>query len=100
MPRTYRHVKGLEEEIFIMKAEGKTNREIRELYGLSKKQMANLITRHNRREEKKAKGIIPLRRGRPPKDTLITDKEKDYEIKRLRMENQLLRDFLRLAGRR
>jgi len=92
----------LGEEIFKLKEEGKTNREIGELYGLSKKQMTNLITRHNRREEKKALGIVPRRSGRPPKNAEPsgkTDKEKDYEIKRLRMENKLLRDFLHLAGR-
>ena len=70
MPRTYRRVKGLEEEIFRLKEEGKTNREIRELYGLSEKQMKNLITRHNRREEKKAMGILPRRPGCPPKGAL------------------------------
>ena len=33
------------------------------------------------------------------KDNLITDNEKDYVIKRLKMENELLRDFIRLAGK-
>ena len=77
MPRTYRHVKGFEEEIFRLKAEGKINREIRELYGSSEKHMKNLIIRHNRREEKKAMGILPRCPGRPPKGSHITDREKD-----------------------
>jgi transposase-like protein len=42
----------------------------------------------------------PKRRGRTQKDGLKTDKEKDNEIKRLKMENDLLRDFLHLAGRK
>lgn len=52
MPRGYVHVKLIEREIFQMKAKGKRNREIREQYGLSEKQLKNLITRHNRAEER------------------------------------------------
>jgi hypothetical protein len=44
-------------------------------------------------------GITPRRRGRPPKGYKLTEDEKDNEIKRLKMENELLRDFLRAAGR-
>jgi transposase len=42
----------------------------------------------------------PRRRGRPPKGNRVTEKDKDNEIKRLTMENELLRDFLRVCGRR
>jgi len=52
MPRSYVHVKLIEKEIFEMKAAGKSNRKIREQYGLSEKQLKNLITRHNRAEER------------------------------------------------
>ena len=48
MPRSYEHVKTLEKEIFEQKAQGKSNREIREQYGLNKKQLGGLITRHNK----------------------------------------------------
>jgi hypothetical protein len=47
-----------------------------------------------------ADGIVPRRRGRLPKGFLTTEQEKDNEIKRLKMENELLRDFLRIAGRK
>lgn len=100
MPRHYKHIKLLEGEIFEQKAQGKSNREIREQYGLSEKQMENLITRHNKSERQIEAGIVPRRRGRPPKGYKANDNEKDYEIKRLRMENELLRDFLRAAGRK
>ena len=100
MPRSYDHVKLIEKEIFQMKANGKSNREIREYYGLSKKQLGNLITRHNRGEERLQAGILPRRRGRPPKGYQPTEQEKDNEIKLLKMENELLRDFLRIAGRK
>ena len=100
MPRSYDHVKLIEKEIFQMKAKGKSNREIREYYGLSKKQLGNLITRHNRGEKRLQAGIFPRRRGRPPKGYQPTEQEKDNEIKLLKMENELLRDFLRIAGRK
>lgn len=99
MPRSYLHVKVLEKEIFEQKAQGKSNREIREQYSLSKKQMENLITRHNKTEKLLNAGITPRRRGRPPKGCTLTEANKDNEIKRLKMENELLRDFLRAAGR-
>ena len=100
MPRSYLHIKVLEEEIFEQKGQGKGNREIREQYGLSEKQMENLITRRNKREGLLKVGIVPQRRGRSPKGYKSIEGEKDNEIKRLKMENELLRDFLRVAGRK
>ena len=99
MPRSYLHIKIIEKTIFDEKAQGKSNREIREKYGLSKKQMENLITRHNKAERLIEAGIAPRRRGRPPKGYKLSEDEKDNEIRRLKMENELLRDFLRAAGR-
>jgi transposase len=100
MARKYTHIKKIEAEILEMKSQGKTKREIAEHFGLSKEQVKNLINRHNRAERKKEAGILPRRKGRPPKGYVLTEQEKDNEIKRLKMENELLRDFLRLAGRR
>ena len=100
MRRSYVHVKLIEKEIFEMKASGKSNREIREQYELSERQLKNLITRHNRTEERLQAGILPRHRGRPPKRNQPTELEKDNEIRRLKMENELLRDFLRVAGRK
>jgi transposase len=100
MPRSYEHVMVIEKEIFERKAQGKSNREIREQYGLSKKQLENLINRHNRAEMLLEVGIVPRRRGRLSKGNKPSEMEKDKEIKRLQMENELLRDFLRAAGRK
>ena len=52
------------------------------------------------RSEKEIAQIAPRRRGRPQKERILTGKEKDTEIKRLTMENDLLRSFLQAAGRR
>lgn len=100
MPRSYMHIKTVEKEIFELKEQGKSNREIREQYGLSVKQLKNLITRHNRAEKQVLVGMLPRRRGRPPKGNKLTGVEKDNELNRLKMENQLLRDFLLAVGRR
>lgn len=48
------------------------------------------------RERKKDTQGIPKSRGRKPAKTLA---EYKYENKRLRMENELLRDFLRFTER-
>ena len=100
MARGYTHIKMLEEKIFEMKANGKTNREIAEHFGLSIIQIKNLINRHNQAQKRKEAGILPGRPGRPSKGYKSTEQEKDNQIKRLKMENELLRDFLRHAGRR
>lgn len=84
-----------------LKTEGKTNREIAEFFGLKDiKAVKNIVTLHNRKQRAQAAGILPKRRGRPSKGYLPTDQEKDNEIKRLKMENELLRSFLQIAGRR
>lgn len=101
MPRSYTQVKAFESEILLMKEAGKTNREIAEHFGFKDKYVVKqLIARRNRNERKVQAGIEPRRRGCPPKGYQDTEKWKDNEIKRLKMENELLRDFLRLAGRR
>jgi len=99
MARSYQHVKALETEVFKLKGEGWTNREIAEHFGLGKVQLKNLITRHNQQHKKMAFGLTPKKRGRPRKNEPLTHQEKDYEIKRLKMENELLRDFLRGIGK-
>jgi len=101
MARKYTHIKAMEPEIRQMKEEGKTSREIAEHFGFKDKYVVKqLISRENRNKRKAQAGIPPRRPGRPAKGDPITDKEKDYEIKRLKMENKLLRDFLHLVGRR
>lgn len=78
-----------------MKKEGKTNREIAEEFGLANKDVVKqLLTRERRKEEKLKLGILPRSKGRPRKEGA------EAELERLRMENQLLRDFLQLTGRK
>jgi len=100
MKRSYKHMKEIESKIHEMRARGKTHKEIATHFGLNEVQVKNLINRHNRAQKKIAAGILPLRKGRRPKDYVQTEHDKDNAIKRLKMENELLRDFLRHAGRR
>ena len=111
MPREYRHIQEYEKEILELKAQGKTGREIREKFGFSKKQYENFITRYNRRQDKIAAGISIKKKGRPAKDSIVTEEDKladlryklarkDARIKQLEMENELMRDFLSLTERK
>ena len=111
MPRGYRHIKDYEKEILELRAQGKTGREIQEKFGFSKKQYENFITRYNRRQDKIAAGIAITKKGRPAKDSIVTEEDKladlrykltrkDARIKQLEMENELMRDFLSLTERK
>lgn len=97
MKRSWANIKELEPQILAMRAAGKTRCEIGEKLGLSKIQIKNWINRHNRAAEREENGLPPKRRGRKPAVTL---QEYKCENKRLKMENELLRDFLHAAGRK
>ena len=103
MPRKYEKVQELLPIIQERLKEGKTQREIAEEYGLKDKYVVKeLLKREHRKEKKKAVRIILRPKGRPRKDDTPRDltAELTYEIKRLKMENELLRDFLSLTGRK
>jgi len=101
--RSYTHVQVLLPEIKAMLAEGKTQREVAEYYGLKDKYVVKqLLIRERRKEGKLEAGILPRPKGRPGKDAAPSDivTEQAREIRRLQMENELLRDFLRYTGRK
>jgi len=89
-------IKEFEEKILTMRAEGKSRQEIANKLGLSKRQIKDWICRYNRRVASSGSGL-PKQRGRK---AAVTLQEYKYENKRLKMENELLRDFLHLAGRK
>ena len=95
--KNWANIKALEPQILAMRAVEKTRREIGKKLGLSKIQIKNWINRHNREANREESGLPPKRRGRKPSVTL---QEYKYEIKRLKMENELLRDFLHAAGKK
>ena len=101
--RNYTHIPALLPDIKAMQTEGKTQREIAEYYGFRDKQVVKELLKRERRKERKLEaGILPRPKGRPRKDSSPRDivAEQAYEIRRLRMENKLLRDFLQSTGRK
>ena len=65
--------------------------------------MVKGLLKRERRKERKIKAGLKLRpKGRPRKRAEAVDivAEQAYEIKRLKMENELLRDFLRFTERK
>ena len=93
--RKWTNMKVIEAGMVEMRKAGKTRQEIAEHFGLSKKQIVDWVTRYNKEQAKLSKGILPRKRGRPRKDGQPPHEDEATELKRLRMENQLLRDFLR-----
>lgn len=100
MARKYTKVEGLTEIIRQRKANGETNREIAESYGLTKYQVKQLMARQNRKERRIAAGYIPRPKGRPRKETASEEAKRNNEVMLLRMQVELLRNFLYEAGRR
>ena len=116
MPREYRHIKMYEKEIIELWEQGVTLREIAERLGFTKEQVQEFKTRYNKRQRKLAAGIPNKPKGRPRKDgtelppsvqQLSKLQQLQYEltmkeqhIKRLEMENELMRDFLSLTERK
>jgi len=77
---------------------GKTKRELAIEYKKSVKTIRNMITRENNKNRRKEFGLTPNKqRGRK---LAVILQEYKYENKCLRMENELLRDFLCEAGRK
>ena len=111
MPRSYQHISKYEKEILELKAQGLTRKEIGAKLGFTKEQVHNFITRYNEKQRKLKAGVALKAKGRPAKYYEITEDmkinelkyiiaRKDSKIKRLEMENELMRDFLSLTERK
>lgn len=98
--RKWTNIKAIEKGIIVMREAGKTRQEIADHFGLKKEQIKNWVSRHNREQERIKAGLPAKQRGRPRKNAIKSKEEYDYEIKRLKMENKLLRDFLQSTGRK
>ena len=95
MPRQYTNLEQYEESILQMKAKGCTRREIAEKVGITPGQVHQFLCRYNRKQRNIEAGVLPKKKGRPSKTNSL-----EVEISRLRMENELLRDFLSLTERK
>ena len=76
---------------------GSSLRELSIEYEKPFKTIKNMIARENNKKRRRESGQLPKPRGHK---AAVTLQEYKYENNRLRMENELLRDFLRLIGRR
>ena len=116
MAHKYRSMKGFEKELIEYLEKGHTLRETGDKYGFTYKEMRDFKTRYNKNQRKLAAGIEIKPKGRPRKDgtglppsvqQLSKLAQLQYElstkerhIKRLKMENELMRDFLSLTERK
>ena len=95
MSRQYTKIEQYKETILRMKAKGCTRREIAEKVGITSEQVHQFFCRYNRKQRNMKAGILPKKKGRPSKSNSL-----EAEIARLKMENELLRDFLSLTERK
>lgn len=92
--RKYQRVQELLPQIEQMRAAGKTQREIAAELGLAGEQTVRKLVYRERK--KGVMGVPEMKVGQPAK----TIQEYRWENERLKMENQLLRDFLRFTERK
>ena len=85
------------DEIVEQHRQGKTKAELAREYGKPFKTIRNMITRENNKARQRESRLPLKARVRKP---AVTIQEYKYECERLRMENELLRDFLHLVGRK
>ena len=93
MPRKYQHTMELLPRIKQMLSEGMTQKEVEDALGLTGCRPVHELLKRERKKEQQG---VPKQRGRKPAKTL---QEYKYENKRLKMEVELLRDFLSLTGK-
>ena len=87
-----------EPEIKRLREAGLTRHQIADELGLDMIQIKNWINRHNKRQSI-AVDKVSKPKGRPRKDGIPPKQNIETELRRLRMENRLLRDFLSLTER-
>ena len=97
MKRKWTDMQALEPKILRMREEGRTRQEIADTLGLEKKQIANWVTRYNRRQESMP---IVRKRGRPRERPLSEPEAMAQRIRELEREVDLYRSFLQAVGRR
>ena len=100
MARKYKKVEELVEIIEERSKAGETYREIGASLGLTREEVRGAMHRHHAKERKLAAGYILRPKGRPRKEAASEEVRRNNEIVQLRMQVELLRNFLSEAGRR
>ena len=97
--RKWTNLELFEPEIIRLREAGMTRQQIADELFLEKVQIKNWINRYNKRQSILS-GRIPKPKGRPRKDGQAPKQNIETELRRLRMENKLLRDFLQSTERK
>ena len=97
--RKWTNIELYEPEIIRLREAGLTRQQIADELFLEKVQIKNWINRYNKRQIILSERT-PRLKGRPRKDGKPPKQNVETELKRLRMENKLLRDFLRSTERK
>ena len=100
MSREYTKIEELVVLIEQRHEQGETYREIGSSLGLSREVVRSAMKRKRRKERKISEGYVPRPKGRPRKEPASEEKKQNNEIVQLRMQVELLRNFLLEAGRR
>ena len=100
MTRKYTKVGQLVEIVRERHNQGETYGEIAASYGLERGQVKSLMERQRRKERMLAAGYIPRSKGRRCREPVSEEERQRNELARLRMQVELLRNFLFEAGRR
>ena len=99
MPRPYISVEHLWEVVQKRKAAGETYRQIAQSYGLKMSQVKELAYRQHRKARLIEHGYVPRGKGRPRKSANF-ESACQKELATLRMQVELLKNFLSEVGRR
>jgi len=100
----------IREHIIEQHSVGATTNELAKQYNKTYDTIRSIIKSENKKKRQLAVGIALKNKGRPSKDCIVAEEDrlsdlrykldrKDYRIKQLEMENELLRDFLKETGR-
>ena len=99
MPRPYINVEHLWEVVQKRKAAGETYRQIAQSCGLQMSQIKKLAYRQHRKARLIEHGYVPRDKGRPRKSS-NSESACQKELATLRMQVELLKNFLSEVGRR
>ena len=86
MPRQYIKIEQLSDEIFRLKAEGKTHRQIGGIYGLTKEQIKRFMKLQRRKDRLRKAGYLPRPKGRPRKQAIDECTSLQNEVIKFRMK--------------
>ena len=111
MSRKYQNIRQYEKEMLELKEQGLTYAEIGAQFGIERKHIKKFFERYRVKQRKLEAGIALKKKGRPPKDYVVREEDKiaelryilarkEAKIKSLEMQNELMRDFLSLTGRK